>query len=249
MQMEGREGLGRKDGEDHRTSIHLRGPLGVRTNEGLNRFPSVSPRTSFCQGSRSFEKWFAMISDTREESHSMTATEGKTPMRDGICQTPAPGERNLEADGFSPLTEQTRPLRGRLDDGVKHAEYKELLLAMVKCKPAGEVLGPPRMETQQGLASSHTAGSRGFWIHEEGETLVLDPRGLCVDKEKVGEEAGSRAAVPACSLSLVAGGCPPSPAVSPFSNWNCLYAVTNSKPVQLLCLPCATGETGQQQCY
>lgn len=46
--MEGREGLGRKDGEDYRISIYFRGSLGVRINEGLNRFSFVSLRISFC---------------------------------------------------------------------------------------------------------------------------------------------------------------------------------------------------------
>lgn len=79
------------------------------------------------------------------------------------------------------------------------------------------------------MVSFYIVGFRGFWIYEEGEILVLDLRGFCVDKEKVGEEVGFRVVVFVCSLLLVVGGCFSSFVVFFFFNWNCLYVVTNSK--------------------
>ena len=136
-----------------------------------NCFLPVSPRISFHWSSCSFGKLLTMISDTRGKATLWPSWKEKSPGEMAWAQ-PQPGEMNEE-------------LTVKSADGPRHrAGRAEGLLLTPASWSEFWTIPSWRTHSRNRLVGDfiYITCSRGFWIREEGEILVLDPRGCAVDK-------------------------------------------------------------------
>ena len=159
-----------------------------------NCFLPVSPRIGFHQSSYSFRKLLATISGTRGKATVWPPWKERYP---GETAWAKPQHREKSEELTVKSTDGPQGREGRTEWVLlTPASWSEFWTILFWWTHSGNWLVGKLI---------YTTCFRGFWICEEGEILVLDPRGCAVDKRMWVRRLELWEAALSCGLSPMAG--------------------------------------------